>query len=201
MNYPCWGSGLGREESADFVTFLVTWMKDNDSKGNHSPSPPCLSFFPTSTKTPHINMAALPTRMEKEALKESAYKQQVQDLLKKHAPTFISTPEGSSISTELKSQYAAEQKLVDRIVRNETTAFAYGIALSGIVFSSVRFGPRWLTAKIGGKEKVKAMKEAEEVAKKAGNAWIQKGLCEFIHVSLLLAQIMTLNAPSYIILR
>lgn len=128
-------------------------------------------------------MAAPSTTMEKEALKESTYKQQVQDLLKKHAPTFISAPEDSKISSELKTQYAAEQKLVDRIVRNETIAFAYGIALSGIVFSSVRFGPRWLAAKIGGQEKVKAMKEAEEEAKKAGKAWIQKGLCEFVDTS------------------
>lgn len=120
------------------------------------------------------------TTMEKEALKESTYRAQVQSLLRKHTPTFISTPTDTKLNNDLSKQYQAEQALINRIVANETTAFMYGIALSGVVFASVRFGPRWLTRKIGGVEKEKAMRDAEEKARKAGNAWIQKGLCEFI---------------------
>lgn len=120
------------------------------------------------------------TTMEKEILKESTYRAKVQNLLSKYAPTFTSDlPTGDPSITKL---YAAEQKLVDRIVSNERTAFAYGIALSGLVFASVRFGPRWLAVKIGGKEKERAIKEAEEMAKKAGTAWIQKGLCELMYI-------------------
>lgn len=54
----------------------------------------------------------------------------------------------------------------------------YGVALSGIVFASVRFGPRYLAVKIGGREKERAMKEADEVARREGTAWIQKGAGE-----------------------
>lgn len=118
------------------------------------------------------------TTTEKEILKESTYRAQVQNLLLKYAPTF--TSDLPTRDPSITKQYAAEQKLVDRIVSNERTAFAYGIALSGVVFASVRFGPRWLAVKIGGKEKERAMKEAEEMAKKAGTAWIQKGLGELL---------------------
>ena len=56
------------------------------------------------------------------------------------------------------------------------------MALSGIVFASVRFGPRWMAIKIGGREKERAMKEAEEAARKAGTAWMSKGLRELMLV-------------------
>jgi hypothetical protein len=114
------------------------------------------------------------TTIEDEALKESIYRTQVQSLLQKHAPTFLSDPP----SQESSQQYKSEQALVDKIVANERTALAYGVALSGVVFASVRFGPRWLAVRIGGKDKERAMREAEEEARKAGTAWIQKGLCE-----------------------
>lgn len=120
--------------------------------------------------------------MEKEALKESTYRSQVQSLLQKHAPTFLSNPPESTNDHTKHQYYAQEQKLVDRIVSNERTAFAYGVALSGIVFASVRFGPRWMAIKIGGREKERAMKEAEEAARKAGTAWMSKGLRELMLV-------------------
>lgn len=116
--------------------------------------------------------------MEKEAQKESFYRSQVQSLLKKHGPSIHHRPSTSSASdpSALLDQYRSEQRLIDRIVSNERTAFAYGLALSGVVFASVRFGPRYLAKKIGGREKERAMKEAEEAAKEAGTAWMQKGI-------------------------
>eukprot|EP00804_Cyclotella_cryptica_P026477 CCRYP_008124-RA/>CCRYP_008124-RA protein AED:0.55 eAED:0.55 QI:0/0/0/1/1/1/2/0/69 len=60
----------------------------------------------------------------------------------------------------------------------------YGIALSGIVFASVRFSPRYLVVKIGGKEKERVMKEAEEVAMKEGTAWMHKGAALIVEASL-----------------
>ena len=117
--------------------------------------------------------------MEREVHKESTYRDKVQSLLRKHTPSFLSNSPNSSTATE-QQQYASERKLIDRIVSNERTAFAYGIVLTGLVFTSVRFGPRWLAVRIGGKEKERAMKEADAVARKAGTAWMQKGLCEWI---------------------
>ena len=89
---------------------------------------------------------------------ELQYRNKVQTLLRKHASFIHHRPSSAdeSPSSETMQQYAPEQRLVDRIVSNERTAFMYGIALSGIVFASVRFGPRYLAVKIGGREKERA---------------------------------------------
>ena len=114
--------------------------------------------------------------------RELQYRNKVQNLLRKHAGFMHHRPSSSdgSLSSETIHQYAPEQRLIDRIVSNERTAFMYGIALSGIVFASVRFGPRYLAVKLGGKEKERAMREAEELARKEGTAWIQKGAGESV---------------------
>lgn len=56
---------------------------------------------------------------------------------------------------------------------NERSAFLCGIALSGLVFASVRFGPRFLAIKIN-PDKERLLKEADDIAKKANTRWIQK---------------------------
>ncbi|KAL3800202.1 hypothetical protein HJC23_001123 [Cyclotella cryptica] len=81
----------------------------------------------------------------------------------------------SNNSSEIKQQCAPELRLIERIVSNQRTAFMYGIALSGIVFASVPFSPRYLAVKIGGREKERVTKVAEEVARKEGTAWMHKG--------------------------
>ena len=117
--------------------------------------------------------------MEKELLKESLYKNRVQDILRNHKG-FLSNnypdavKEGEDIE-QLKKQYSKERSIIDRVISNERSAFLSGIALSGLVFASVRFGPRYLAVKLGGAEKAKAIKEADEAAKKAGTRWMQQG--------------------------
>ncbi|KAL3784193.1 hypothetical protein HJC23_001392 [Cyclotella cryptica] len=115
--------------------------------------------------------------------KELHYRNRVQELLRKHTSLIHRSSTEESNSSETNQQYAPEQRLIDRIVSNERTAFMYGIALSGIVFASVRFGPRYLAVKIGGREKERVMKEAEEVARKEGTAWIHKGAAFIVETS------------------
>lgn len=117
--------------------------------------------------------------MEKELLKESLYKNQVQEILRKHKGFLSSSynPNGmkeGEVGDLIKKQYAAERSIIDRIVANERSAFLGGIALSGLVFASVRYGPRYLAVKLGGKEKERALKEADDVARKEGTRWIQQ---------------------------
>jgi hypothetical protein len=119
------------------------------------------------------------TAMEKELLKESLYKTKVQEILRKHQG-FLSRSYNPDVAKEgddidiLKKQYSAERCIIDRIISNERSAFFSGIALSGIVFASVRYGPRYLAVKIGGVEKARKLKEADDAAKKAGTRWIQQ---------------------------
>ncbi len=123
------------------------------------------------------------TAMEKELLKENLYKNKVQEILRKHKGFLSSSydhhPDGTKAKDGdnvdlIKKQYAAERSIIDRIVSNERSAFLSGIVLSGIVFASVRFGPRYLAIKIGGKEKERAINEADELARKSGTRWIQQ---------------------------
>ncbi len=114
-------------------------------------------------------------------MKESLYKNRVQEVRRRHK-SFLSSKYNPDVAKEgddvelPKKQYSAERSIIDRVISNERTAFMSGIALSGIVFASVRFGPRYLAVKIGGIEKARALKEADEAAKKAGTRWIQQGV-------------------------
>ncbi|KAK1736759.1 hypothetical protein QTG54_012781 [Skeletonema marinoi] len=121
------------------------------------------------------------TAMEKELLKESLYKNRVQEILRKHKG-FLSSSYNEDVANEgddielLKKQYSSERKIIDGIISNERSAFLSGLALSGVVFASVRFGPRYLAVKLGGIEKARALKEADDAARKAGTRWIQQGV-------------------------
>jgi len=118
------------------------------------------------------------TSAEKELLKENLYLNKVQDILRKHrgflqagcAPDELNQGEDPSL---INKQYAAERAIIDRVTANERTAFLSGIALSGLVFASVRFGPRYLAVKIN-PEKERLLREADEIAKKANTRWIQQ---------------------------
>jgi len=115
---------------------------------------------------------------EKELLKENLYHNKVLNILRTHKGflQFEPSPEvvkdGENLDL-LKKQYAAENAIIDRVVANETSAFLSGIALSGLVFASVRFGPRYLVARIN-PDKARLLKEADEIAEKANTRWIQK---------------------------
>jgi hypothetical protein len=121
------------------------------------------------------------TAMEKELMKEGLYKNRVQEILRKHKG-FLSSSYNEDVAKEgddielLKKQYSSERKIIDRIISNERSAFLSGLALSGVVFASVRFGPRYLAVKLGGIEKARVLKEADDAARKAGTRWIQQGV-------------------------
>lgn len=119
---------------------------------------------------------------KQELLKETKYRDRVQEILKKHRGTlqaaYNATPEdGSSIDgndpVPMKEKYAAENRIIQRVMTNERSAFLSGLALSGLVFASVRFGPRYLAVRIN-PDKARKLKEADEIAEKANTRWIQK---------------------------
>ncbi len=120
-----------------------------------------------------------PTSAEKERLKESQYLTKVYDVLRRHRGFLTNYPGSGSLNnndedSRLKKQYASERAVFDKIAKNEVTAFASGLALSALVFTSVRFAPRYLAVKIGGKEKERALKEADEISRKSNTRWIQQ---------------------------
>lgn len=117
---------------------------------------------------------------EKELRNETKYQDRVKALLNKHRGVLQdhrSVLEKQDVDdkdlSHIKKQYAAESSIIERVMANERTAFFSGIALSGLVFTTVRFGPRFLAVKIN-PEKAQKLKEADEIAEKAGTRWIQK---------------------------
>ncbi|KAL7542659.1 hypothetical protein ACHAXR_012105 [Thalassiosira sp. AJA248-18] len=117
---------------------------------------------------------------EKELLKESLYRTKMREVLGKHRgilqAAYNPSPEvltDTDDPTLIKKQYAAESAIIQRVMANERAAFLSGIALSGLVFASIRFGPRYLAIKIN-PDKARILKEADEIAEKANTRWIQK---------------------------
>lgn len=107
------------------------------------------------------------TTAEKELLKENLYRNKVQEILRESRSSLQEVVHGEDKS------YAAESAIIDGVMKNERNAFLTGIALSGLVFASVRFGPRYLVVKIN-PEKAKKLAEADAIAEKANTRWIQK---------------------------
>ena len=123
------------------------------------------------------------TAAEKELLKENLYLNRVQEVLRNHRGFLANYPsKAADASEDTKRQYAAEQSIISEVTANERYAFACGIAVSGIVFASVRYGPRYLASMIGGKEKARKIKEADEIAEKAKTRWIQKNVAFIVEV-------------------
>jgi len=118
---------------------------------------------------------------EKELLKENLYRNQVQNILRKHQDSLRAaynqspdapTTDGDDLSL-IKNKYAAESSIIRGVMANERSAFLCGIALSGLVFASVRFAPRYLAVKIN-PDKARKLREADEIAEKANTRWMQK---------------------------
>mmetsp|Transcript_38256 Transcript_38256/g.81661 ORF Transcript_38256/g.81661 Transcript_38256/m.81661 type:complete len:264 (+) Transcript_38256:216-1007(+) len=122
------------------------------------------------------------TSAEKELLKENLYVNKLQNILRKHkgslqaaynpSPDDLKDADDHSL-INIKQQYATESAIIERVMASERSAFLSGIALSGLVFASVRYGPRYLAVKINPAKK-QLLKEADEIAKKANTRWIQK---------------------------
>ena len=120
---------------------------------------------------------------EKELLNENLYKNRIQSILHKHkrlllAAYELSPPdptEGSGDQAYTKNQYASERAIIDRVIANERSAFLCGLALSGLTFASLRFGPRYLISKMN-PDKLKLLDDAEAVSLKTKSRWIQKSM-------------------------
>lgn len=124
-------------------------------------------------------------------MKENLYRNQLQNLIRKHKGLLQAAYDGDSDRvlkdgedpSLIKKQYAAESAIVDRVMANERSAYLHGIALAGLVFASVRFGPRYLAIKIN-PDKAKKLKEVDEIAEKANTRWIQKTVSFMFEASL-----------------
>ena len=109
---------------------------------------------------------------EKELLKENLYLNRIQEILRKSRGYLQEAVTGEA-SSVVKEQYSTETSIIDGVIANERNAFVSGIVLSGLVFTSVRFGPRFIVTKLN-PEKAKMLKEADDIAEKAGTRWMQK---------------------------
>ena len=105
---------------------------------------------------------------EKELLKENLYLNRIQEILRKSRGYLQ-----EAVTAEASAQYSTETTIIDRVIVNERNAFISGIVLSGLVFTSVRFGPRFIVTKLN-PEKGKMLKKADDIAEKAGTRWMQK---------------------------
>jgi hypothetical protein len=122
---------------------------------------------------------------EKERLKENLYNAQVQRILHKHKRLLLagydpSPPPPDAINesgdpAHIRNQYACERAIIDRVIANERSAFLCGIALSGLAFASLRYGPRYLISKMN-PEKLKKLDEAEAISFKAKSRRIQNSV-------------------------
>ena len=115
---------------------------------------------------------------EKELSKESLYKDRVQSILQKHKRlilepknyTYGNNNESGEPAAFNINQYASERAIIDRVIANQRNAVLGGMALSGLAFASLRYGPRTMIAKLN-PEKLTKLNEIE-----ARKGWIQKSL-------------------------
>ncbi|KAL9183725.1 hypothetical protein ACHAXT_004581 [Thalassiosira profunda] len=116
---------------------------------------------------------------EKELQKENLYKDRTKEILKKHRGALQAAYQNHTQSDNgedlevVRKRYAAESDIIGRVMANERSAFLAGIALSGVAFVSVRFLPRYLAVRIN-PDKARKLREADEIAEKAGTRWMQK---------------------------
>ena len=124
---------------------------------------------------------------EKELLKENLYRNRVQEILRKYRGSLQEAYNNNSSgddadSANIKKQYASESAIIEKVMSNERSAFLSGIVLSGLVFASVRFGPRYLITKINS-DKARSLREADAIAEIANTRWIQKTFSFLFEVS------------------
>jgi hypothetical protein len=122
---------------------------------------------------------------EKELLKENLYKAQVQRILHKHKRLLLaaydpSPPPPDAVNESgdpehIRNQFASERAIIDQVIANERSAFLCGIALSGLAFASLRYGPRYLISKMN-PEKLKKLDEAEAISFKSKSRWFQNSV-------------------------
>ena len=103
---------------------------------------------------------------------EALYNKKLVEILRKHRGGLLNkTPADDQGGRDA---FAAENALLDRVMRNERSSILSSLALAGLVFGTVRYGPRAAVIRIGGEAKRAALKEADELAKKANTRSIQK---------------------------
>lgn len=109
--------------------------------------------------------------VEKERLNESKYRKLYTDLLQKHKGLLTTSQDATG---ENQNDYAEESKLVQNAMTAERDAMLYGLAGGIAAFVSLRFFPKYMIWRIGGKEKLNALKEAEAKAKEHNGGLIGK---------------------------
>jgi hypothetical protein len=113
---------------------------------------------------------------EKELSKESLYNDKVQNILQKHkrlilgSNTYGSNNENGDPAAININQYASERAIIDRVIANQSNAVLGGVALAGLAFTSLRFFPRTMIARLN-PEKLTKLHEIE-----AKKGWIQKSV-------------------------
>ena len=115
---------------------------------------------------------------------ETLYNKKLVEILRKHRGLLQSSQSSTSTVTTSEDQrgedqrgrdvFAAENALLDRVMRNERSNILSSLALAGLVFGTVRYGPRFAVIKIGGEAKRLALQRADELAEKANTRLIQK---------------------------
>jgi hypothetical protein len=119
---------------------------------------------------------------ERERLNEKKYRNLYRDLLSQHVGIF-KQPHGDEDPTHL-SAYQEETALLRKAIISERNAYIMGLTVGLAALVSIRYAPRVYIARFGGAEKLRKLKEADEIMRKNNTKWVQTTFSVLIEGSL-----------------
>lgn len=120
--------------------------------------------------------------VEKELHNETKYRNLYRDLLKKHQGLLTAT-----LTEEQESNledFKDETEILRGALRTERNAWIMGMTVGLAAFVTIRFLPKVYIRRFGGEEKLRKLKEADELARQKGTAWAQGAIALLIEGSL-----------------
>lgn len=119
--------------------------------------------------------------VEKEKLNESKYRDLYKKLLSKHEGILIDNKKSDASKLE---DYQEESNLLRSAIISERNAWILGITVGVGALISIRYLPRLYISRFGGKEKLKKLKEAEELSRQDRTSWARGSIGLLIEGSL-----------------
>ena len=106
--------------------------------------------------------------IEKERLKQAKYMSLYKDLLRRNRGLLQEQRE------EDQADFAEEAALLKEAISSQRKVWIAGFGIGMLTFLSLRYLPHYVIRRFGGKDRVKALEEAEQQAKINGTAWVRK---------------------------
>lgn len=112
-------------------------------------------------------------QMERERLNEKKYRKLYRDLFSQHVGLFQQKHDGDDEDPSRLSAYQEETVLLRKALISERNAYIMGLTVGLASWVTIRYAPRVYIARFGGAEKLRKLKEADEIMRKNNTKWVQ----------------------------